>query len=97
MKDTTTIRQRLNRTLVLLLILFLFGIGPAFWIQRQGSEAEHRSDRLTSAKDRLYFEVLQISDAVRGLLAEPKSELERKHLREADQDLKSRIDEIQHS
>ncbi len=89
-----TIWQRLNTALLLLILLLLAGLGLALWVADKRVEASHRSDHLSSARDRIAYDVVLISDTVRGLLLDPKNEAERKHKREAEDDLTANLNSI---
>src|SRR5438876_1026734 len=94
-----TIWQRLNTALLVLIVLLLAGVGLAVWGEKAGSEAERRSAQLSSAKDHIYLAAMRISEALRGLAAEPKSEPEKRRQREAARDaeagLKNGLDDLQ--
>ena len=55
-------------------MLLLAGVGLALWVAAARSAATHRSDQLSAAKDRIAYDVVLISDTVRGLLLDPKNE-----------------------
>ncbi len=84
-----TIWQRLNTALMLLVLLLLAGVGTTMWVAEARLEALRRSAELSASKDRIFYDVLLMSDAVRNLSADPKNELERKRRREAEADLRS--------
>ncbi|HTL56680.1 MAG TPA: hypothetical protein VL361_13430 [Candidatus Limnocylindrales bacterium] len=92
-----TIRQRLNTILVLLTMLLLVGVGLALWIQKARSSATQLADQLTGARDGIYYDVLSLSETLRALTLDPKSELEKKHQHDAATDLKSRLDFIRNN
>src|SRR5947209_14048114 len=94
-----TIWQRLNTALLVLIVLLLAGVGLEVWCEKAGSEAERCSGQLSSAKDHIYLAAMRISEALRGLAAEPKSEPEKRRQREAARDaeagLKNGLDDLQ--
>ena len=94
MKDPT-IWQRLNTAFWLLIVLLLAGVGLALWAASARSAGAHRSDRLSSAKDRMSYDVVFISDTVRGLLLDPRNEAEKGRKREAETDLAAQLKFIQ--
>src|SRR5208282_5689128 len=94
MKDLT-IWQRLNTTLWLLIALLLAGVGLALWAVLARSAEVHRSDQLSSAKDRAACDVVLLSDIVRGLLLDPKNGAEERRKGEAEAELASRLKFIQ--
>ena len=73
-----TIWQRLNTAFWLLIVLLLAGVGLALWAANARSAGVHRSDQLAAAKDRIAYDVVLISDTVRGLLLDPKNEAEKR-------------------
>jgi methyl-accepting chemotaxis protein len=92
---TVTIWQRLNTAFWLLIVLLLAGVGLALWVAAARSEGVHRSDQLFAVKNRIAYDVVLISDTVRGLLLDPKNEPEKKHKHEAEIDLASQLKLIQ--
>ena len=78
-----TIWQRLDRALLLLIFLLFVAVGLTFWVALERSNASQRSEHLSRGRDRAYYDVMLMVDALRGMSAEPKNELDRKRLREA--------------
>ncbi|HXU77973.1 MAG TPA: methyl-accepting chemotaxis protein [Methylomirabilota bacterium] len=87
-----TIWQRLNTALFVLILLLMAGAAMALWIEHAAARADKRSDELESKKERIHFDVIQMSDAVRGLLLDPRDEIERKRREVAESDLLNSID-----
>lgn len=79
-----TIWQRLNTALFLLIILLLAGVGLALWVAAARSTATERSLGLTGRRDHIYYQVMLLSDAVRGLCFDPKDELEKRRRHETE-------------
>jgi methyl-accepting chemotaxis protein WspA len=90
-----TIWQRINTAFWLLIVLLLAGVGLALWVASARSASAHRSDQLSAAKDRIAYDVVLISDTVRGLLLDPKNEPEKRRKHEAEAELASRLTFIQ--
>ena len=90
-----TIWQRLDRALLLLILLLFVAVGLACWVALERSNASQRSDQLSRDRDRVYYDVMLMIDALRGMAADPKNELEHKRHREAQQELESKLDTIQ--
>jgi methyl-accepting chemotaxis protein WspA len=90
-----TIWQRLDRALLLLILLLFVAVGLAFWVALERSNAGQRSDKLSGDRDRVYYDVMLMIDALRGMSADPKNELDRKRLHQADQELQSKLEEMQ--
>src|ERR1017187_7769671 len=90
-----TIWQRINTAFWLLIVLLLAGVGLALWVASARSAGAHRSDQLSAAKDSIAYDVLLISDTVRGLLLDPKNEPEKRRKHEAEAELASRLTFIQ--
>jgi methyl-accepting chemotaxis protein WspA len=79
--------QRLNAALLLLILLLLASVGLALWVAETRLAATQRSEQLSVARDRIRYDVVAISDTVRGLLLDPKNEAEKRQKREAEEDL----------
>jgi methyl-accepting chemotaxis protein len=90
-----TIWQRLDRALLLLILLLFVAVGLAFWVAMERSNASQRSDQLSRDRDRVYYDVMLLIDSLRGLAAEPKNKLEKKRHHEAEQELDSKLEGMQ--
>jgi methyl-accepting chemotaxis protein WspA len=90
----TTIWQRLNTALLLLILVLLAGVGLALWVAEARLVATQRSEQLSGARDRIRYDMLLISDTVRGLLLDPKNDAERKQKRDAEDDLAATLNSI---
>jgi methyl-accepting chemotaxis protein len=90
-----TIWQRLDRALLLLILLLFVAVGLAFWVAIERANASQRSDRLFGDRDRVFYDVMLMIDALRGMSADPKSEPEGRRHREANQELAEKIESIQ--
>jgi methyl-accepting chemotaxis protein WspA len=91
----TSIWHRLNTALILLVVLLLAGVGLTLWVERTRSAAMDRSDKLSVYKDRIFYDVLAMSDSLRGLLLDPKSQTETKRTKVAQEDLASNLTAIE--
>jgi methyl-accepting chemotaxis protein WspA len=94
----TSIWKRLNTTLALSIASLLLASGLAWWIERTRNEGQHLSDQLARENLRIRFNSVQISDALRALLLDPKGskeQSERNRLVAATTDLKQTIDDLQ--
>lgn len=89
-----TIRQRLNTVVLLLTILLMVGVSLAIWMEKARSSAVNLSAQLSEAMYRVYYDVMVMTDATRDLAREPKDELDSKRLRDATEDLKSKLHQI---
>jgi len=89
-----TIGQHLRTSSAALIVLLLIGVGLALWVEKSRSSATHLSDQRTAAADRIRYNLLQVSDAIRGLLLDPKNELDRKRLASADKDSFAALESI---
>jgi len=87
-----TIWQRLNTALLLLILLLLSGVGLALWVEETRYSLLQQSDKLSSAKDRVNLDVVQLSDALRGLLLDPKNDLEKKRWQTAVNDFATNME-----
>ena len=95
---TITIWQRLNTAFWLLVALLLAGVGLALWAASARSAGARRSDQLSAAKDRITYDVVFISDTVRGVLVDPrnpKNQAEKQRKLEAEGDLTAQLKFIQ--
>lgn len=90
-----TIWQRLDRALLLLILLLFVAVGLAFWVALERSNANLRSEELSGDEDRVCYDVMLMIDSLRGMAAEPKNELEQKRHREAEQELGDYLDKMQ--
>src|SRR5215472_7970424 len=90
-----TIWQRLDRALLLLILLLFVAVGLAFWVALERSNASQRSDQLSRDRDRVYYDVMLMIDALRGMSADPKDEREAKRHRGALTELDEKLDNVQ--
>ena len=86
-----TIRQRLNAIIFFLTVLLLAAVGLAVWMERSRSSTAQMTEQLNGARDGLYYDVMLVTDALRAMALEPKNELEKRRLRDAEADLKSKL------
>jgi methyl-accepting chemotaxis protein WspA len=89
-----TIWQRLNTALVLLILLLVACAGLALWVQQTYYGTFQRIDRLSSDKNRIDYDVVLMSDALRGVLLDPKSDPERARRADATAELASKIEDV---
>lgn len=92
-----TIWQRLDRALLLLILLLFVAVGLAFWVALERSSASQRSDKLSGDRDRVFYDVMLMIDSLRGMSADPKNDLDRRRLRDAKLELESKLEGMQHS
>jgi methyl-accepting chemotaxis protein WspA len=90
-----TLWQRFNTVLMLFILLVLAGVCLALWVTETRSRALVRSDHLSSARDQIAYDVVQISDSVRGLLLDAKDKAEMKRKEEAEKELVDNLNSIQ--
>ncbi len=90
----TSIWKRLNTTRVILISLLLIASGLAWWIERTRSEGQHISDRLARYNSSLQCHFLEMNDALRALLADPRSRLDKQRLEIAERNLKELLDDL---
>jgi methyl-accepting chemotaxis protein WspA len=90
-----TIWQRLNTVLMLLTIFLMAGAGLSFWAENARSKASERAGKSISDRDGIFYDVMLITDALRGLALDPKNELERQRRRAAETDLRDKIRDLQ--
>jgi methyl-accepting chemotaxis protein WspA len=90
-----TIWQRLDRALLLLILLLFVAVGLAFWVAWENSNARQRSDKASGDRDHIYYDVMLVIDSLRGMAADPGNELERRRHREAERELEERLESMQ--
>jgi len=97
--QTTTIKRRLYVTLCTLVSLSLAGLAVTLWVEtRSNSEvaaALEEQGRLNDLAQRIRFDMLQMSDGLRGMLLNPNSEVEKARKLDADSDLVKAVEEAQ--
>jgi methyl-accepting chemotaxis protein len=86
--------RRLNAAPLLLILLVLLSLGLSLWVANSRLAATQRAEQLSSAQDRIRYNVVVISDTVRGLLLDPKNEAEKKQKYEAEQELDDSLNRI---
>ncbi len=86
-----TIWQRLNIAFWLLIMLLLAGVGLALWVANTRAAGVHYSDELAATKDRIAYDVVLLSDTVRGLLLDPKNEAEKRRKDHVEKDLAEQL------
>jgi len=92
-----SIWQRLNSSLAVLIGLLLLAGGLAWWIERTRADASELSKDLNAGSYRIHSDLFQASDAVRGLLDDSKSDVEKKLYRDAEADISPAIKDLQAS
>jgi methyl-accepting chemotaxis protein WspA len=92
-----TIWQRLDRALLLLISLLFIAVGLAFWVAMERSNATQRTEQLLRDRNRAYYDVMLMIEALRGRSADPRNDRERRGYQEADADLQLQLDKIQKS
>ena len=90
----STIWHRLNTTLLMLILVLLAGVALALWVAEARVAASQRSEQLSAVRDRIRYDVVLVSDTVRGLILDPKNEAERKQKRDAEDDLAATLGSI---
>lgn len=86
--------QRLNTVLMLLIILLLAAVGLAMWVESARSGAEQRRADLLRAKDRIAYNVLLINESLHLSTLDPKNEYQQKRRREAESELRGKINDL---
>ncbi len=86
--------QRLRTSLAVLILLLIIGAGLAWWVERTRSTIEHRSDQLENDAANVRLKVVEMGDALRGLLLDPKNVSDRKLGADAEKDLEHNLDAL---
>ena len=92
-----TIWQRLDRALLVLILLLFVAVGLAFWVARENSNATQRSDQLYRDRYLISYDVMVMVDAVRVMATDPKNELEHKRYHDMENELAGKFDDLQRS
>lgn len=87
--------QRLNAGMAAILFLLLAALGVAFWMEQANASASYRASELERLRDRIYFDFTEMSDAIRGVLLDFKSDAEKIRLRETEKEFLSICDQLQ--
>jgi methyl-accepting chemotaxis protein WspA len=90
-----TIWRRLNTPLAFLTLLLLIGAALAWWVEKSRLQADRRSDDLIASTAVVRLELVQLSDSLRGLLLDPKSDADRKSNAMAEKDLGAVLTEME--
>src|SRR5438046_160447 len=90
-----TLWQRLNATLIGLILLLMAGFLLELWVKESYWTAANRGEQLSGSKDRLYMDMMQLSDAMRGVLLDAKNDFEKRRRDSAKTDLGGTFDKIQ--
>jgi len=91
-----TLWQRLNIALVLMLLLLVGGFCIVYWTEQAGAKSDHLIDQLTNSKDRIHLSLVEADDAVRGLLLDPRNEVEKSRWRQAQTEANASVYGPQH-
>lgn len=93
-----SIGHRVKISLGLIIALILFDNLVAWLIDQHTAQIEKdvakRQQALLVTADRMRHDVAQLSDAMCRILADPKSDVEKKHRQDADDDLTKAVEEI---
>lgn len=87
--------QRLKTSLAVLILLLIIGAGLAWWVEKTRSTIDHRSDLLENDAAKVHLKLLEMGDALRGLLLDPKNEQDRKISADAEKELEHVLDALQ--
>jgi methyl-accepting chemotaxis protein WspA len=71
-----TIWQRLNTAFWLLIVLLLAGVALALWAANATARADTRQAQLVATRAEIANRILTLSETVRGLLLDPKNQVE---------------------
>ncbi len=82
-----TFWRQMTSSPVLLVALLMLAAGLALGVLWEWKNALHHADHLSSQAERARYALVLMSDSLRGLLLEPKSEVDSRSLAEAEQEL----------
>ncbi|MBS0630611.1 MAG: HAMP domain-containing protein [Verrucomicrobia bacterium] len=78
--------------------IVIVALGAGFWLflhsDNLESEAVQRREQMGDATDRIRYDILTMSDALRGLLIDPKNQTEQQRKNDADDDLAKTMEEV---
>src|SRR5215831_2575346 len=87
-----TIWQRLDRALLLLILLLFVAVGLSFWVALEVSNANKRRDQLSRDRYLISYDVMVMVDALRVMATDPNNELERKRYHDMENELAAKFD-----
>jgi methyl-accepting chemotaxis protein WspA len=90
-----TIWQRLDRVLLLLILLLLSGVGLAVWISLSCSDALQVASELAGVRHSIGYELMVLGEAERNIAQDPKNALESKRREDTRQDLSDLLERLQ--
>jgi methyl-accepting chemotaxis protein WspA len=90
-----TIWQRLNRALLLLIVLLLAGVGLSLWVAISYSNAQTRRADLSGRCGSIKFDVMVMGDKLQRLSLDPKNQSDTNRLGEAEEDLQKTLSSIE--
>src|SRR6266446_591161 len=90
-----TLWQRLNATLIGLILLLMAGFLFELWVLGSTTSAESRREQLGGLRDHIYMDLMRMSDAIRGMLLDARNDLDRRRLENAQTDLAASFDKFQ--
>ena len=85
------VRQILNAVSALLLLASLV---LTIWLDRRKEAVRDHNEDLAAATVRIRYDILQMSDGMRGMLLAPDSAVERKRKFDADEDVAKAVTEM---
>src|SRR5437764_10559031 len=92
-----TLWQRLNATLIGLILLLMGGFLLELWVKGSNWSAAARREQLGGLRDHIYMDLVRMSDATRGLLLDPQNEIDRRRRESTETDLSASFDKFQTS
>src|SRR6266478_1251734 len=90
-----TLWQRLNATLVGLILLLMAGFLLELWAKESNWAAATRREQLSGTKDHINLDMMRMSDAMRGALLDPKNDIEKRRRDSAEADLTACFERMQ--
>src|SRR5438034_188756 len=82
-----TLWQRLNATLIGLILLLMAGFLFELWVVGSNTSADTRRELLGGLRDHIYMDLMRMSDATRGILLDARNDLDRRRVESAQTDL----------
>src|SRR5262249_8088739 len=86
--------QRLKTSLAVLILLLIIGAGLAWWVEKTRSSIDHRSDQLQNDAANVRLKLVEMGDAFRGALLDPKNLQDRKVGTDSEKELERILESL---
>ena len=94
--QSTRTNHRVRRFFTgLIVVLVVLSLALTLWLNLQDTRIREHNAALTAATERIRYDMLQMSDGMRGMLLAPDSQTERKRKFDADEDIEKTVESLQ--